>query len=576
VIADIRRGLTFFRPYRGKVAFLIALMLAGSVLGLLPALLTGRIIDALTGRSYDNLVRDLLFLIAGGGLATVISLFVASLTSSIEQNVAKDVRLSMLRRLAFAPCQALSEMGTGRIATRVLGDVDGLVSVTKSAIIPVATSLLVVLTALATMLVINWQLTMLSVVVVCVTVPAGGAAGTRLGTLRAAIGTMQDTLNALVIERFSPSGMALMKQATREAGDLNLFSGVISAMTKTAISSTVAATRFQAFVGFATSLGPALVLAVGGWMVTHGDMSVGTLVAFIGLQTRLYGPATLLTSVNVQLATTRTVISRVYEVLDQPFERDGDKTIPSGAAVEFAGVTIFKGDSAVVRDVCFSIESGEFVAVIGASGSGKSTLLRSIIGCEAVLEGCVRVGGVDVACADLAGLRRRVVIVPSDGFLLADSVDGNLRYQQKPLLDEDIRRLASLTGSLRCIEKRPNGFDTFVGFEGRDFSLGERQRIALTRALLQGPEVLVLDEATSGIPLDEEMSLLSEIRRSTTVKTLILVTHRLSSATLADRILVLDDGRLIHSGSPAEILTTAPLVARRGEFAREHAFVETT
>jgi len=152
VIADIRRGLTFFRPYRGKVAFLIALMLAGSVLGLLPALLTGRIIDALTGRSYDNLVRDLLFLIAGGGLATVISLFVASLTSSIEQNVAKDVRLSMLRRLAFAPCQALSEMGTGRIATRVLGDVDGLVSVTKSAIIPVATSLLVVLTALATML----------------------------------------------------------------------------------------------------------------------------------------------------------------------------------------------------------------------------------------------------------------------------------------------------------------------------------------------------------------------------------------------------------------------------------------
>jgi ABC-type multidrug transport system fused ATPase/permease subunit len=203
-------------------------------------------------------------------------------------------------------------------------------------------------------------------------------------------------------------------------------------------------------------------------------------------------------------------------------------------------------------------------------------LLRSIIGCEAVLEGCVRVGGVDVACADLAGLRRRVVIVPSDGFLLADSVDGNLRYQQKPLLDEDIRRLASLTGSLRCIEKRPNGFDTFVGFEGRDFSLGERQRIALTRALLQGPEVLVLDEATSGIPLDEEMSLLSEIRRSTTVKTLILVTHRLSSATLADRILVLDDGRLIHSGSPAEILTTAPLVARRGEFAREHAFVETT
>jgi ATP-binding cassette subfamily B protein len=317
-----------------------------------------------------------------------------------------------------------------------------------------------------------------------------------------------------------------------------------------------------ALPGLLLSAGTGVVFVYGGYRVVHGDMTVGTFVAFIACQARFLPPLQALMGLYASLATARVSLARVAEILDAPVEvrQAADAVSPDRLRgdVEFADVTLSfgRGRPAVER-LSFRARPGEVLAIVGPSGSGKSTIADLLLRLLDADEGVIRIDGIDLRRLDLGVLRRHVGLVEQDPVILHASIAENIRYARPDATDVEVQLAARQASLEPFIASLPDGYETVVGERGAALSAGERQRIATARAFLARPAVLILDEPTASLDPHSERIVIAGYEAVMRNRTTIVITHRLDVARRADRVLVLDESRLVEQGAPSDLAALA-------------------
>lgn len=523
-----------------------------------PLLLKTAVDDSVGGRT-DRLLFVVIFLI---GLE-VLAFGSAFVRRYLGGRLALDVQHD-LRRKVFSSVQRLDgakqdAMRTGQVVSRSITDLQLVHSLLS--MVPLAVGTVVfALAAVGAMLWLSPPLTIIALLVLPAV--AWFAGRSRLTLFPATWSAQQRAADLAQHVEETVTGVRVVKgfgQEGREVGRLEdqarrLFS---ERMRAARLSSKPLAT-----VTALPAIGQVGVLALGGWLALHQQVSLGTFLAFATYVANLVGPTRLLSSmvVNAQLA--RAGIERVYELIDsQPEVASGPDEVPDGpVGVSLDNVTFgYTRSDPVLCDLSVSVAPGETLALVGTAGSGKSTVSLLLPRFYDVHSGSVRVGGADVRTLQLGSLRRTVGVVFEEAFLFSDTVFSNIAYGRPDALLDDVVRAAKSAEAHDFITALPNGYDTVVGERGLTLSGGQRQRVALARALLSDPRVLVLDDATSAVDNATEAAIHATLASVTAERTTLLIAHRRSSLALADRIAVLDQGRLVDVGTDAELRSRCAL-----------------
>ncbi|MGR4011021.1 ABC transporter ATP-binding protein [Leucobacter sp. 1207-22] len=573
-----------FRPYRVPLVIIIVLVIAAAGLGVLPPLLTQQVFDVGLfpldggGPNMPELTRLLvimvtLFIVSGG-----IGVLQTYMTARVGNRVMGDLRERLFAHLQSMELAFFTRTKTGVIQSRIQNDVGGVAGVLSNTVSSVIGNTVTVIAAFVAMLLLSWQLTLIAVVIMPVLV----IAQRRVGQVRARIaGRTQESLSemtAITQETLSVSGVLLAKTYAREGMESERYAAENSNQIALQVKQTMSGQVFFALVTVFMSAVPAIVYLCAGWILARGgagavDITAGTIVAFTTVQARLLFPLTNLMRVALDLQTSKALFARIFEYLDlEPAIRDAEQArVPSDAdgragCVEFANVTFSYDDAApderpTLDDISFTVGAGEFVAFVGPSGSGKTTIGSLIPRLYDATSGSVKYAGDDVRELQHEALVERVGVVTQEPYLFHASIADNLRYAKPDATDAELERVARMANIHDTIVGFADGYETIVGERGYRLSGGEKQRIAIARVLLKDPRVLVLDEATSALDTVNERVVQRALDSARTGRTTIAIAHRLSTIVGADRIYVVSAGRIVESGTHAELL------ARGGAYA---------
>jgi ATP-binding cassette subfamily B protein len=387
-----------------------------------------------------------------------------------------------------------------------------------------------------------------------------GPVGRRMYDIRKKTREQRDTIESITQETLSISGITLIKSFAREAYERTRFYTVGTRLMNLEIRLAMVGRWFLASVTSMVLVGPAIVWLGGGWLALQGMLDVGVIVAFIGyIQGRLYGPAASLVGVQVQIVSALAVFERIFEYLDMKTEEYD----PPGAVsltdiqggVRFDHVTFsYDADRVILHDISFEIKPGQIAAFVGPSGAGKSTITQLVPRFYDPQSGRVLVDDHDVKDVTLASLREGIGIVTQETYLFHDTIASNLRYAKPEATDDELIAAARSANIHEFITTLPQGYQTIVGERGHKLSGGERQRLAIARVLLKNPCILILDEATSALDSHNEAAIQGALEVVMRGRTSLVIAHRLSTIVNADVIFVVENGRIVESGSHAVLL----------------------
>ena len=563
--ADFRRLVGYVAPYWRRLALVLVLSLVGTGLSLTLPYLTRLLIDrALLGRDTGALVR-----IVTAFAALTVASFALNVVSGlrytrVSADILFDMRLALFRHLQCLSPRFYARMPLGQIASRINSDISEIQRVAAEVALSWVGSVVFLAGAIAILIALDPLLFAVSIAVLPLSLVALVRYRRRLEESIAVVRDRSAGIGTFLIEALQ--GMRLVVTHNAQEREAARFrernDGFVDALMRmrrlTYLSGGVP--------GLLLSVGSGAVLLVGGWRVIDGRITMGTLVAFIAYQMRLLGPVQSLMGLYASVATARVSLRRVHEILDTPpevTEVDAATPLPSvrGDVVLDDVTFTFDRGAPVLDRASLTIPAGECVAIVGASGGGKSTIADLLVRQLDPTAGRIRLDGRDLRELRLADVRRHVVVVEQDPFIFHTSVAENIRYARPDADAADVDAAARAAGLADLIDRLPQGIDTPVGERGRALSAGERQRLAIARAFLADPAVLVLDEATGSVDPAMEAQVVSGYEAVMRGRTTIVISHRLEPARRAGRVVVLDRGRIVEDGSADS------LMARGGAFA---------
>jgi len=608
--------LAFFRPYRLPIAVSLAAILVTSGLGLVnPFLLKLLIDDAIPSLDLSKLNLYVGLMIVVPIASGLIGVGQSYLNNVIGQSVMRDLRTALYAHLQRMPLRFFTETKTGEIQSRLANDVGGVQGVVTDTASSVASNLAVAISTILAMFVIDWRLTALSLGLL----PFFMYLTLRVGRVRRAVSAETQRslaeISAVTEETLSVSGVLLTKTFGQEATANERFRALNERLAGLQIRQAMVGRWFFMIVGTIFSITPAFVYWLAGWLAIGGDPTaptIGDIVAFTTLQSRLFFPLGQLLNVQVEIAGALALFDRIFEylemepeIVDAPDAVDLDPARVAGRIrfrnVSFRYPTARRPVAATPREspdlpppepngrrdggdggpeggdggpdgadgrpfalegIDVSVEPGQLVALVGPSGAGKTTLTYLIPRLYDVTDGAVEIDGIDVRRIRLAALGRIVGVVTQETYLFHASVADNLRYAKPEASQAELEAAARAAAIHDRILELPEGYDTLVGERGYKLSGGEKQRLAIARVLLKNPRILILDEATSALDTVSERLIQAALERLMEGRTTIAIAHRLSTILRADQILVLDRGRIVERGTHRALLATGGLYAR--------------
>jgi len=552
--ANLRRVSKLFAPYRGRLSAVLALIVFSAALGVIPAFLLKEILN----KAIPEGDTKLLSYLAGGMIAIavvsgVLGVLQTLLSNQVGQRVMHDLRAAVFRHLQRLSLAFFTRTRTGEVQSRISNDIGGVQGVVTSTATSIASNVTTVAATMVAMLALSWELALFAFALI----PFFVFLTRRVGKERRAIAkTTQETLadiSSLVQESLSVSGILLGKTMGRTRELADRFEADSLRLADLEVRQRMAGRWVMATIQMSFSIMPAAVYWFGGWWLASGHaISIGTLVSFTTLQSRLFFPVGGLLSVGLDVQTSLALFDRIFEYLDQPVDIEEKPDARKHAApgdVVFDHVWFRYGDDAwTLEDVGFTVPAGTTTALVGETGSGKTTLGYLTARLYDPERGSVSIGGVDIRDLSFAALADLVGVVSQETYLFHASVRENLRFAKPDATDAEIEAAAAAARIHHVIAALPDGYDTVVGERGYRFSGGEKQRIAIARTVLRNPPILVLDEATSSLDNETERLVQEALDGLSEGRTTIAIAHRLSTVRDADQIVVLDHGRVVETG----------------------------
>ena len=558
-----RRVARLFRPYRGRLAAVLALIVLSASLGMVSPFLLRDILD----EAIPEKDKELLLMLVGGMVAISVATGVLSvaqtwLSNVVGQRVMHDLRAQVYRHLQRLSLAFFTRTRTGEIQSRIANDIGGVQTVVTTTATSIVSNVTTVVASVVAMFLLDWRLALFSLAVL----PFFVLLSRRVGAKRKAItatkqGAMAD-ISSLVQESLSVSGILLGKSMGRSAALADRFEGESERLADLEVRSRMAGRWTMASIQTSFAVMPALVYLFAG--LSPSAVSIGTVVAFTTLQTRLFWPISSLLNVVVDVQTSTALFDRVFEYLDLPVDiHPGTRALDHvRGELRFEDVAFrYDEDAWTLRDISLEVPAGTRTAIVGETGSGKTTLGYLAARLYDPAEGAVLIDGVDIRELSFDSLAETVGVVSQETYLFHASVRENLRFARPGATDEEIEDAARAAQIHDTIAALPDGYDTVVGERGFRFSGGEKQRIAIARTVLRNPPVLVLDEATSALDVQTERAVEEALVRLAEGRTTIVIAHRLSTVRGADQIVVLDRGEIVERGTHTELL------AHRGRYA---------
>jgi ATP-binding cassette subfamily B protein len=565
--ANLRRVFALFKPYRRRLAAVLTLIGISALLSIVSPFLVRDIFDEALPKDDDRLLTILVLgLIAIAIFTSILGVFQTWLSNLVGQRVMHDLRARVYKHLQRLSLAFFTRTRTGEVQSRIANDIGGVEGVVTSTATSIVSNVTTVLAAVVAMFLLDWRLAVFSLALI----PLFVLLTRRVGNVRRRITTdrqrtMAD-ISTLVEESLSVSGMLLGKTMGRSGELAERFEGESDRLAGLEVKRVMAGRWMMASIQMSFSIMPALVYWFAGQSFI-GGVTLGTVVAFTTLQTRLFWPIGSLLNVQLDAQTSLALFDRVFEYLDMPVEiterEDAIDLPPCRGDVAFDHVWFRYGDGPwTLEDVSFEVPAGTKTALVGETGSGKTTVGYLVARLYDVERGSVTVDGIDIRSATMASLARTVGVVSQETYLFHASIRDNLRFAKPEATDEEIEDAARAARIHDFIETLPDGYDTFVGERGYRFSGGEKQRIAIARTILRNPPVLVLDEATSALDTQTERAVQEALDQLAENRTTIAIAHRLSTIRDADQILVLDGGEIVERGTHDELLALGGYYAR--------------
>ncbi|MGO1545228.1 MAG: ABC transporter ATP-binding protein [Gulosibacter sp.] len=570
-------GALFF-PYRGMLIFALVLVLITAALGVVPALLTQQAFDrglfpvdegGAEGGGTPNFVA--LWWILGAMVAVLLinaalAIWQTWLTVIIGNSVTADLRIRLFDRLQQMELAFFARTKTGEIQSRLQNDVGGVATTLQNTFTSVVGNIVSTIAAVAAMFVLNWQLAILSLIIM----PPLIVMQRRVGQRRARIATQTQqslaNMTAMTQESLSVSGILLTKTLGREEASLGLYRDANLQQVMLQRRLAMMGQWFFGVVRVVMGMVPVVIYLVAGFLIAGGTgLTAGTIVAFTTVNSQLTRPLTGLMRTGLEIQTSKALFARIFEYLElQPAMREPEHPRAPDSTrageIAFEHVTFRYPDQtadqlATLDDVSFQVRPGEVAAFVGPSGAGKSTIGYLIARLYDATSGTVRFAGVDVRELSRAGIMQHMGLVSQESYLVHATIAENLRLAKSDSSDEELEAACQKASIHEQIMTFPLGYDTVVGERGYRLSGGEKQRIAIARVLLKNPPVLVLDEATSALDNVSERHVQAAIDEASRGRTVVSIAHRLSTIRGADVIHVLNRGRIVERGSHAELIS---------------------
>ncbi len=577
-----KRMFRFARPYRKILTWFLILVTVEAFIGIINPLLFGSIVNNLASSHPSKHLVIVLALVAGAiaVIDTALSIGIRYVSASVGEGLIYDMRAQVFEHIQKMPIAFFTRTQTGALISRLNNDVIGAQQAFTDTLSSVVSNLISVTLVLIVMFALSWQITLISLVILPVFVVPAKRVGRKLSVITRESYGINAEMNNTMNERFNVSGALLVKLFGRPEEEREAFTAKAGRVRDIGVSQAMYARFFIAALSLTAALATAVVYGWGGVQAIDGALRVGTVVALAAYLTRLYGPLTALSNVQIDVMTALVSFERVFEVLDLPpmiVDADDAAPVPKGpativfdhvdfryptaeevslASLESVAVLDTTVSAQVLFDVSFTVEPGQMVALVGPSGAGKTTISQLLPRLYDVQEGSISINGLDIRHATLASLASTVGVVTQDAHLFHETIRGNLLYARPGATDAELASAIAGAQIAKMVDSLPDGLDTVVGDRGYRLSGGEKQRLAIARLLLKAPEIVVLDEATAHLDSESEAAVQMALATALQGRTSLVIAHRLSTVREADMILVLDHGRIVERGRHEDLLVS--------------------